>query len=406
VAPDRPEFVDGQVVVQLEAWAEGDEVAQDYTMSILDEVPGRPVTLMQAPEGQSLDQLVATLEADPRVQFASPNFIVVTGEEGQTDATFNEGDFTSQDVVDQGVFIRLHLAEAQQLSTGQGVIVAVLDTGVDLDHPDLVGHLLPGYDFVDLDAFPDDAPNGLDDDLDGRVDEGTGHGTHVAGLVAAIAPDAMILPVRVLNSDGRGTLFQLLEGWYWALDQGADIINASLGVAVEVPELEAAVEQAVETWDCLVVAAAGATNADDEHHHWPSGFGESFSVTAVDSTDLKWSMANYGSKVDLASPGVGIIAPFVGGGYAAGTGTSMAAAIVSGAAALLRAYAPTLDAEEVGHRLQEYSVPIEAVNPQYELGEGRLDFLAPLGGQEPEDGQGGDEVGAPPGRGGLSGRTG
>ena len=107
----------------------------------------------------------------------------------------------------------LGVSAAHDVSTGSGVIVAVLDTGIDPHHEVLAGMILPdGYNFVDDNYDVSDVANGLDDDNDGDIDEMVGHGTVVAGVVAAVAPDAALLPVKVLDSDGSGTTFQAAQG--------------------------------------------------------------------------------------------------------------------------------------------------------------------------------------------------
>ena len=120
--------------------------------------------------------------------------------------------------------------------------MAVLDTGVG-PHPDLQPVLLPGHDFIDDDNVPDDVGDGLDNDNDGVTDEGVGHGTHVAGIIHAIAPGARILPVRVLDSDAQGSVFAIAQGIRYAVDQKARVINLSLGlVNSESPSIESALD--------------------------------------------------------------------------------------------------------------------------------------------------------------------
>jgi thermitase len=212
------------------------------------------------------------------------------------------------------------------------VTVAVLDTGVDLDHPDLADKLLPGYDFVENDNVPDDVANGLDEDGDGLVDEGTGHGTHVSGVIAFTAPNAKILPLRVLNSDGTGELFDLVKGVIYAVDNGADVMNFSLSAHIDAPTFAAAVQYAIDQG--VVVVAAGAS--DDEGMHFPASYPGVLSVGASNYCDLpaKFSLDSV-AEVDIFAPGDFIFSTTSQAQHAWWSGTSMATPFVAGEAALL-----------------------------------------------------------------------
>ena len=124
---------------------------------------------------------------------------------------------------------QLQLSKAHELSEGDGTLVAVLDTGVERSHSALAGLLQPGWDYVDDDPDPSDSQNGRDDDGDLAVDESFGHGTFVSGTVALTAPKARIMPMRVLNSDGRGNLFVVAEAITDAVKAGADVILLAFG---------------------------------------------------------------------------------------------------------------------------------------------------------------------------------
>lgn len=242
-------------------------------------------------------------------------------------------------------------------------IIAIIDSGVDLDHPDLMDNLVAGYDFVNKDAIPDDDNS---------------HGTHVAGIaagisgngmgIAGVASGAKIMPVKVMNSKGTGTSLDIYLGIIFAVRQGADVINLSLGSASPSLLIKEAIEFALQN-DVVVVAATGNNSLDAVNY--PAAFDGVIAVGAVDwSYDTGFtraSFSNYGEHIDLVAPGVDIFSTiplekdlYDGNqdGYALKDGTSMAAPFVSGMAALLKAEDSSLTYHQVQQRLFEDAVDI------------------------------------------------
>jgi subtilisin family serine protease len=231
---------------------------------------------------------------------------------------------------EQWPLVRLQVDQAQRLVSGAGVTVAIVDTGIDLDHPALADRLTAGYDFVEKDTVPDDGTDGLDNDGDGFVDEGAGHGTHVAGIVSLVAPEANLMPVRVLNTEGIGSYFDIVAGIVYATEHGAQVINLSLSGPEDASFLQAAVGYA---WarGVLVVAAAGAYDVA-----YPARYEHVVSVGATDSRDHVAEFSDFrAGQVTVFAPGVSIYSTYYDGGYVWWTGTSMAAPFVSGETALL-----------------------------------------------------------------------
>jgi subtilisin family serine protease len=241
--------------------------------------------------------------------------------------------------------------------SGQGTLVAVLDTGVDLSHPDLISRLYVNPGEIGGNQRDDDG-NGLVDDLhgydfvdrDGTPADGNGHGTHVAGIIKAVAPDATILPVRVLGSSGAGRAADVAAGIRYAADMGARIINLSLGGAYS-SIIDAAIDYA-RSQGSLIVAAAGNESAGvpsfparfsatDSNVLSVGAFGSSSAIAGFSN-----SVGNSGA-VQVDAPGVSIYSTYVGGGYATLSGTSMAAPHVAGLAALALSSNPSLSAQQL-----------------------------------------------------------
>jgi subtilisin family serine protease len=385
-------FVPNQVVVKL-AQSTGvtvDAINDAYQTTTLETfLSSLGIYLLQTPPNTDVETLIGQMASDPRLLYAEPNFIGEAPEDGGR-GTKAWGGQDPAPYPAQYALELLGISAAHEINRGGGTIVAVLDTGVQLSHPLFASSLTTAqYDFIDDDSVPEDEFNLLDDDGDGFVDETTGHGTHVAGIVKLAAPDARIMPLRVLDSDGRGNVFVIAEAVFYAAQQGADVINLSLGTSDESELLEEIITDAVETHDVFVVAAAGNLNSQLEQY--PAALDPVLAVTSLGSDSRKSGIANYGSWVDLAAPGQSIYSAFPPNGYAWWSGTSMATPFVAGQAALQRSECPAFTAEEVFARIQATAQPLDALNPAYAglLGAGRPDFVAglqaPCGGNQDDN---------------------
>lgn len=210
------------------------------------------------------------------------------------------------------------------VTKGAGARVAVLDTGVDCTHPDLAPNCAKGYNILNPRQPPDDDK---------------GHGTHVSGIiagalnwkgVAGMAPEATILPVKVLNSSGSGKVSEIIEGITWAVKNKADIINMSLG-APKFSEAQGKAVKAAREAGVLVIAAAGN---DGGTVNYPAAYPEALAVTALAFDNTLASFSCKGPETDFIAPGVRIFSAAPGGSFMAANGTSQAAPHVSGLAAL------------------------------------------------------------------------
>jgi hypothetical protein len=208
-----------------------------------------------------------------------------------------------------------------------GVIVAVVDTGVDPSHPWFNTHLLPGRSFI---GAPED------------WSDTHGHGTHVAGIVRQADPSARILPVRVLGRNG-GWDFDIAAGIVWAVENGARVVNLSLGGTSPSSALDTAIEFA-HARDVVVVAAAGNLGDMGSPPSYPAANELTLAVAAFDAAQAPAYFSNRGVYVDIAALGVRVTSSVPGGGFSAWSGTSMAAPFVAGAAARLRAARADIDA--------------------------------------------------------------
>ncbi|MBZ4321367.1 type VII secretion-associated serine protease mycosin [Streptomyces huiliensis] len=283
----------------------------------------------------------------------------------------------------------LHLEEAWRTTRGAGVTVAVLDTGVDAGHPDLRGRVLPGKDLVGFGAGRGDRSWARHGTAMAGIVAGRGHGTGDGDGVLGVAPEARILPVRVILEEGdparsraRGARGgALADGIRWAADHGADVINLSLGddSATAHPDAgeDAAVRYALAK-GAVVVASAGNGGRDGDHASYPAAYPGVIAVTAVDRGGGRAAFSTRRWYATLSAPGVGVVIADPDRRYYEGWGTSAAAAFVSGAAALLRSAHPGLDPAQVRRLLVASARDAPPGGRSDELGAGVVDPAAAL----------------------------
>ena len=257
------------------------------------------------------------------------------------------------------------------ITRGAGVTVAVIDSGSG-PHPDLDANMEVGRTIID--SIESAGMRDVSDE---------GHGTHVAGIIAAaadngvggagVAPQVRILPIRTLEPNGEGTARDVSKAVRFAVDAGAKVINLSLGRNSEYTPLTSAIQYAVDR-NVLVVAAAGNYGADSGPV-WPAASDLTLAVTAVDRTNNVTSFDQRGDYIDLAAPGTSILST-ARNDYAFQSGTSMAAAFVSGAAALLFAAQPSITAAQVRDILQRTATDIGSPGRDTTFGYGLVNLVA------------------------------
>ena len=365
-----------------------------------------------------------TISTDADVQSFEPNRAVAEAElSGTTDASLTQSTTTILDqlpgraaisyfgatvanyYVSQPATSLMRLADVQSTSPydGSGITVAVIDTGVDLNHPALQGVLLPGFDFVhnqdgaselvDLDpataaALTQSTTTILDGDgvyqmnsfaaailsqstttiLDGPPSM-FGHGTMTAGLIHLVAPGARIMPLKAFAGDGTSELFNIVRAIYYAVDHGANVISMSFEISQSSPAVQDAIQYALNK-NVTLVAASG--NDGQKIMVYPSGYNSVIGVGSTSNTDGKSVFTNFGTNsIFVAAPGEGVITTYPGASYAAGWGTSFSAPIVAGEAALVLQARPDYRPGDVANAVSR------AIQVQ-DMGHGRVDFCQAL----------------------------
>ncbi|GAF77256.1 unnamed protein product, partial [marine sediment metagenome] len=319
--PDNPapvsDFSSQQILVKFKPGTSLPAVAEIHRQlggQVKETIPGIGVQVVTVPKGQVVAKVKA-YSSNAKVAYAEPDFVAEAL--GSPDDPW----FGSQ-----WGMVKVQAPQAWEVTTGSTSInIAILDTGVDLDHPDLANKIVSSISFSTATA-----------------DDVHGHGTHVAGIAAAMTNNgvgvaglgytATIMNVKVLGDTGAGAYSWIVSGIMWAVDNGAEVINMSLGGSSPSSILEDAINYA---WSKGVIVVAAAGNYGNTAPLYPAYYTNCIAVAATDSLDRLAGWSNYGDWVDVAAPGVGIYATLKNNGYGYKSGTSMAAPHVAGLAALV-----------------------------------------------------------------------
>lgn len=272
--------------------------------------------------------------------------------------------------VNQPAYPQIGLGNSHTLSTGRGIKVAILDTGVYPAHATLYGRCTQGFNALNGNLLPLDLPDTIFHRL-------VGHGTMIAGLIARIAPDADIVPVRVLNADGIATGLSVAKGVMFAESQGARVLSLSFSTDVSSQVLDEVI-QIAQASGVVVVASAG--NEGEQRTRYPAGMAGVIAVASVETDGTRSAFSNYGRYIDICAPGSAIVGANYNGGYTTWSGTSFAVPFVAAQAALILERDNSLSPAQVLTKIQSTARSISAQNPGMErrLGSGQIAIEASL----------------------------
>lgn len=381
---------------------------------------GQDVTvLVEGRTSTPADDLISEIRADDAVGGFEPNRDVAVSERqpraslSQSTAAILEalsnpapvvyfGSTVPSSFASQAAGVSLRVTDAQRYATGD-VTIAVIDTGIDANHPGLRGVVLPGYDFTrdragvasDMADLSQSTAAILEQSTAAILEQRTvfvvnqstaaileqstaaileglppsfGHGTMVAGLIHYVAPTARILPLKAFHADGTAKLSDIVRAIYYAVDNGARIINMSFSATESSQELMRAVQYAVNRRVTLI---ASAGNEGYEAVVYPAGYRPVIAVGATTAQDRRAAFSNYGiSSVSVAAPGEALVTSYPGAHWAAVSGTSFSSALISGGVALMLQAYPGLSVSQAREDLSKGAVPVTG------LGEGRVDLLS------------------------------
>lgn len=377
--PQGAPYVAGELLVTYttaEAPAATTEsVPEEVDGEIKEEIPQLDTQLLEFPEVKEepseesredlLEQKKEDLAQDPAVESVSFNYIF-EGAQVPNDPQFK----------DQYGLRKPGFHWAWDEVRGNGVDIAIIDTGIAASHPDLQGKVI-------------DQRNSVGDKESGVAADNNGHGTLVAGVAAAVTdnregvagacPECRILAAKVLDSNGRGTAADVTDGIVWATDNGAEIINLSFSaVGADVPTVKKAINDATDR-GVVVVASSGNTGRNERVY--PAAYSNVIAVGASNAKDQRASFSTFGGWVDVVAPGVGILSTKRPTGYGEGNGTSFSTSYVSGLAGLLAAQKHS--ASEIRSRIEGTAVDLGTKGKDRFYGYGRVDAAAAVGVERP-----------------------
>ncbi len=399
-------------------------LAVSHNLTFLSPPDAHGIAVVQSTDTRTASQVVAELSADPAVLGIEPDGKGLVSELA-SGAVVNQSTAAILDAiagrnlvsyfgtqvwnsyVNQPATNLINVGDSQELSTGKGVTVALIDTGVDPLQPVLNGVLVPGYDFVhqiagiaselsDLDptttgilnqagasASDRNTPIQVNQSTAAILDQSTaaildatrlpaafGHGTMIAGIIHLVAPNAQIMPLKAFTDDGSANMSDIVRAVYFAVDNGARVINMSFSLPTLSMELMKALDYATAH---SVINVASVGNGGLETVVYPAGFKNAIGVASTNVNDVRSVFSNFGAAMTLmAAPGEGIVTVYPGGAYAVVSGTSFSAPFVAGGAAQMIQVDQDIDSNESCASFYK----AKKLTP--DLGYGRLDLYLAL----------------------------
>lgn len=360
-----------------------DEILKKHNLIASKDNALSPIGYIKAtiPDGRDVKDVAKEITKERQLKLPEPNYVqtVLTSPtsgspspQPQPSPVKGEGDLKVSDPLyaDQWYVPDTSFDKAWEKAKSKTIVkVAVIDSGVQLDHADLKGKLLKGYDFV----------NGDEDASDDN-----GHGTFVAGIIAAAANDAgikglydyaRIIPIKVMDSNGLGTYEDAARGILYAADSGAKVINLSIGGYGFSYMLQDAVDYALEK-GCIVVAAGG--NDGIEREIYPAAYPDVIGVSALEYNNVIWSSSNNGRHIDVSAPGANIISTGLNGEYNYATGTSASAPMVSALAAMLASERADLSSSSIERLMMQSARDLGDKGRDKVYGSGEIDAATAL----------------------------
>ncbi len=322
--------IPGQAVLKMTAGGKPDDLLRGSGAQVNDSIPGRQTYLIGMDSPDDLAALVEELETDSQVIYIEPNYSLKLPESFQMSISFPD-DFAPpflfgvepNSFYNQPVLYSIGIEQAQEVATGNGITIAVIDNGVDFSHPLLSTRLSDsGYDFI-----------ALDNDPSYEAGEVAGHGTFVSGLIALTAPDCQILSLRAFDANGNGNSFAIAEAISYAVDQGADLINMSFGSYENSRVIAHACNSAITAG--LPMVAASGNNATIVPTY-PAAYPGIIAVSGINSAGGLAEFSNYGDYIDVCAPAVDLYSSLAGDDlWGTWSGTSFSAPLVSATCAMV-----------------------------------------------------------------------
>jgi len=361
------EVVKGEVMVRFRKGLTDEEIGQilkTLGATVIQKNDKLNIYRLKIPKDVPVSEFLERHGKDGNLPLIEPNFIASTL--AADSITPNDPSFSSQ-----WALSKIGADLAWKVTTGRPeIIIAILDTGIEMTHPDLRNKLLPGIDIVNGDPDPSDDH---------------GHGTHVAGIIAAETNNALgiaglswnspLLPVKVITASGDGAYSDVIDGIVYAADNGARVLNLSIGGYSYSQVLGNAVEYA-HTKGAVIVAAGG--NEDSSDPIYPAAYPNVIGTSATDPADQIWSPSNQGAYIKLSAPGTDILSATLNNGYATATGTSASTAHVSGVAALILSKNPDFSNTQVEQILYQTADDLGEKGLDQNFGYGRLNAAKAL----------------------------